>query len=211
MRKIVHSNLGWGVAALLSGIMLASGFQSAQEKTGIVDMQKMIENSEPGKKMRATFDQMVAARNDLLEFINLNRVLTVEQAQKLKELSLKPNATDAEKAEAQRIRSEVVASEKRFKELQTKASTDADRQLLTDYSNRAAVMTQTLERWNNDFNVEMQEWLARERPSVYEKAKKALQDTARAQGFSVVLDAQVAPFGANDLTEAATKALNAQK
>ncbi|MBV6459083.1 MAG: hypothetical protein HONBIEJF_02223 [Fimbriimonadaceae bacterium] len=211
MRKLAQSQLGWGAAALLAGIMVASGFQGAEEKTGIVDMQKMIENSEPGKKMKTTFDQMVAARNDLLEFINLNRVLTVEQAQKLKELSLKTNATEAEKAEVTRIKADVVASEKRFKELQTKAATDADRQLLQDFSNRAAVMTQTLERWNNDFNVEMQNWLAKERPSVYDKAKKALQDTAKAQGFSVVLDAQVAPFGANDLTDASTKALNAQK
>jgi Skp family chaperone for outer membrane proteins len=204
--------MGWLVAAALAGTLFGSGFQGAEGKMGVVDIAEVVEKSELGKKNQSEFQAMKAAREGVLEFIDQYRVLTLEQATKLRDLSLKPNATTAEKAELERIKAEVIASDKNAKALSVKANlTPEERTLIQEYAQRSQKMEQTAQMWYREFTNEMQSWADKQKSSSIESARTAIQEVAKQQGFTVVFESGIAPYGANNITEAALKALNAKK
>lgn len=203
---------GWAIAALLLGVFAAVGFQDASNKIGIVDISKVVEMSDFGKANQASFNQMKTAREGVLEFIDTYRVLTVEQATRFRDLSIKPTPTAEEKAELDRIKADVMAADKKNKELSVKANlTPEDRALIEEYSKRANNMEMTAGRWLREFTNELQGWADKQKLTSLDRARAAVQEVAKAQGFTVVFEVGVAPYGANDLTDAALKAMNAKK
>jgi len=153
------SQVGWVVAAALVGVAIASGFQDTSVKIAVVDIGQVVEKSNHGKANQDTFVKMKKNREDLLEFIDNNRVLTTEQAMDLKTLWLKDNPTADDKNKAERIKADVIASNKKWTELGTKPNlTPEDRTLLDDYAKRGQAMEQLMRRWYNDFTTEMQGW-----------------------------------------------------
>jgi Skp family chaperone for outer membrane proteins len=206
------AKLGWVVAAALAGIMLGSGFQDSSTKIGVVDISKVVEESNFGKQNATTFQTMRTQREGLLEFIDTHRVLTNEQAQRLRDLSLKGNPSADEKAEMDRIKAEVLTSDKRAKELSVKQNLTAEeRDQLQEYSRRSQTMNETAQRWYREFSNEMQRWIDEQKLASLDRARAAVQDVARQQGYSVVFEVGIAPYGANDLTDATLKAMNARK
>ncbi|MEA2551911.1 MAG: hypothetical protein QOJ65_87 [Fimbriimonadaceae bacterium] len=207
--------IGWVVAAALAGVMVGSGFQGSTEKTGVVDLVKVMEASTSGKANAAQFDVLKGAREGLLKFIDENPVLTIEQAQKLHDITVKDNPTDADKAEMEKVKADAVVTAKRYQELAGKNNlTPEERTQLNEYSQRAQTMmgsTGTAQRWLMEFKEEMQDWADKHRADSLQRARTAVQQVAKAQGYSVVFESSIAPYGANDLTDAALQAMNAQK
>src|ERR1035438_4424080 len=74
----------------------------------------------------AEFQAQVALRQNLLKFIDGNRVISAEQWPKLRDLSLKDKPTDAEKAELQALKDAISARTKKLADLQVKANKTAD-------------------------------------------------------------------------------------
>lgn len=211
-REQKFHRLGWVVAAALAGVMLGSGFQPAESKIGVVNIAEVVEKSEFGRRSQEEFNAMKTAREAVLEFIDTYRVLTVEQATKFRDLSLKTNATAAEKAELDRLKAEVIAADRRSKELSIKTNlTPEERQLMQEYATRSQQMQELTQRWFREFTQQMQSWADAQRLQSLERARAAVQETARAQGFTVVFETGIAPFGANDLTEASLRAMNARR
>jgi Skp family chaperone for outer membrane proteins len=203
--------VGWALAAAMAGVLLASGFQDSTSKTGVVDIAKVVETSNYGKSNRATFDTMKLKREELLKFLDENRAISGEQAQRLRDLMLKPNPNDAEKAETERIKAEAVASTKRATELNAKQNlTPEDRTLMQDYANRARSIDELTQRWFREFTSEMQKWADDQRVESLGKARTAIQEVAKAQGYTIVFEVGIAPFGSNDLTDASLQAMNAK-
>jgi Skp family chaperone for outer membrane proteins len=87
------SQIGWVAAAALIGIAAASGFQDNTVKIAVVDIAKVVEQSTLGKANQDAFSKMKKNREELLQFIDDNRVLTNEQAQDLRTLWLKDTPT----------------------------------------------------------------------------------------------------------------------
>lgn len=212
MKIYSFAHLGWVIAAAAVGIMVAGGFQDATQKVAVIDIASVVDNSDLGKDNRATFDQMKKAREDLLAFLDSYRVATTEQLSRIKELSLKVNPSAEEKAELDRLKADVKASDSKSKELAVKTNlTPEDRTLLEEYSKRSSATDQAARRWYQDFSAEMQGWIDKQKVASLEKARAALQDVAKAQGYNVVFEVGVAPYGANDLTAATLTAMNAKK
>jgi len=204
--------LGWIIAAAFAGIAVAGGFQAPSEKVGVVDISKIVEASDYGKSNQATFADMKAGRESLLEFIDTNRVLTTEQAQRLHDLTVKPTLSAEEKAENDRIRADVVAANKKWTELATKTSlSPEERTLLDEYAKRSQAMNDYAQRLYREFTSDMQAWADKQKIASIEKARVAIQQVAKAGGFNVVFEVGVAPYGANDLSDDALKAMNAAK
>lgn len=204
--------LGWVVCAALAGVMLGGGFKQGSEKTGVVDVAKIVEQSDYGKLSQETFNKMKVAREGVLEFMDQYRVLTNEQAVRIKDLSLKEILKPDEKTELDRLKSEVMLADKRSKELSTKtALTPEERTLMQEYANRSQNMEQLAQRWYREFTTDLQAWTDKQKLSSIERARGAIHEVAKAQGFTVVFEVGVAPYGANDLSDAALKAMNAKK
>lgn len=212
MNQTRFLQFGWVLFASVMGIALAGGFQDKTDKVGVVDITKVVEQSDFGKANQETFKKMKSAREDLLEFIDTYRVLTNEQAQRLKELALKTTRTKEEDAEFERIKADVILSNKRFNELTTKSSmTPEERTLVEDYARRSQNMNEVAQRWFREFTNDMAEWADQQKLDSVGKARTAIQEVAKEQGYTVVFELGVAPYGANDLSDAALKAMNAKK
>jgi len=202
---------GWILAAALIGIVLAGGFQGPEIKIGTVDIVRLLDQSDYGKEGQDIFKKMKGAREGILEFVDSYRVLTTEQAQRIKELSLKETPSKEEAAELDRIKAEVIATNKRSTELATKPNmTPEERTLVEEYARRSQQMNDTVQRWFKDFNNEMADFADKRKLAGLTKAKKAINDVSKLQGYTVVFDQTTAPYGANDLTDAALAAMNAK-
>lgn len=204
---------GLTAVAIVFGIFAAIGFQEASNKLGIVDISKVVEDSDFGKSNQSTFNQMKTAREGVLEFMDTYRVLTVEQATRFRDLSIKPTPTAEEKAELDRIKADVIAADRKNKELMVKTTnlTNEDRALIEEYSKRSNNIEMMAGRWLREFTNELQAWADRQKVASLDRARAAVQEVAKAQGFTLVFEVGIAPYGANDLTDAALKAMNAKR
>jgi Skp family chaperone for outer membrane proteins len=204
------SQIGWVAAAALIGIAAASGFQDNTVKIAVVDIAKVVEQSTLGKANQDAFSKMKKNREELLQFIDDNRVLTNEQAQDLRTLWLKDTPTPEEKTRLDRIKADVVASAKKWTELGSKPTLTAeDRALLDEFAKRGQNMELVARRWYTDFTNEMQNWADKQKASSIEKARTAIQTVSKAQGYTIVFEVGIAPYGANDLTQPSLQAMNA--
>lgn len=206
------SNLGWVVAAALGGLMITSGFQENQSKIGVADVSAVVEKSDIFKKNETDFEAMKKAREGVLEFLDTYRVATQEQANKIRDLSIKQNITATEKTELTKAMDDVKAADTKYKGLMTKSNMTADEKVLvTEYAQRSQNMENVLQQWHRAFQSEMSNWAAKTQKESFDKARTTLAEVAKAQGYTVVLEADYAPYGANDLTDAVLKAFNAKK
>ena len=207
--------VGWIVAAAIAGVILSSGFQNSSDKTGVVDLVGVVTKSNKGVADSQTFEQLKANRQALLDFVGANPVLTIEQAQQLHDLVVKDPQTDADKAQITKVEADVQAASKTYQDLRGKQNLTADEKTqLDEYGRRAEAMLGdggTYQRWGNDFTSELQDWSDKHHTDGLNNARAAVAAVAKAQGFTLVFDKSVAPYGANDLTDAALQAMNAQK
>lgn len=210
--RLKADQIGWIVAAAFAGVMVASGFQSPTDKIGVVDLAGVVTKSNQGQADSAKFDQLKSQRQGLLDFVLANPVPTAEQAQQLHDLVEKESPTDADKAQITKIEGDVTTSSKQYQDLAAKASlTQEERTQLDEYRQREDHMGTTYQRWLQQFNDELQEWSDKKHLDGLNKARDAVNSVAKAQGFTLVFDKAVAPYGANDLSDAALQAMNAQK
>ncbi len=190
----------------------AVGFQNPVEKTGVADVNRLLDQSDFGKSLQAQLDKMRTARQDVLTFIDQYRVLTVDQATQIRDLSLKPSLTKEEQAQLDSIKANVIAANKKWTELATKANmTPEDRTLVQDYSDRNQRMADLGNRWVHDFSSDLAEWAAKQKAEGNIRARSAIQEVAKAQGYTMVYDSVFAPYGVNDITDTALVAMNAKK
>ncbi|MHB8637429.1 MAG: OmpH/Skp family outer membrane protein [Fimbriimonadaceae bacterium] len=201
MKKLNKDLCGWMVAAILGGVLASSGFQGTPESTAVVDLQKVIKGSDLYKLKEAEFQAQVDARQNLLKFINDNRVITAEQWIKLRDLSLKPNPTDADKADLQTLKTAISARTKQLADLQVKANKTADDVTVMEAMQRDLQQT-------NQAAGDLQTAFGREIPVLQEEAAKIVEDQARIasaaigkeQGYTIVFDTLAAPYGSHDIT-----------
>lgn len=202
---------GSALSLLLLGVLVGGGFQAPTDKNGVVDINSMIDSSNFGKSVRDTLDKMRTAREDVLGFIDSNRVLTLEQATRLRDLTLKPDRNAAESAELDTLKAQVVAANKKWVELQTKGTlTPEERTLMQEYADRSQKMSDLGTRWVRDFTNDIDSWLDKQKTESASRAREAVTATAKAQGYTMIYDKSFAPYGANDITDASLAAMNAK-
>lgn len=209
MKINLPSSLGWLVAGAALALLAFAGFTQPAEKSGVVDLNKVIQESALGKANTEKLRAALEARRQLIEFCGTYQVLTSEQAARLRELSLKENRTPAEQQELDRIRADVQASDRRRIELSQKQQpTDQDLAVLQDFRNRSMTMQRTLERWQMEFNQELDQLQERYRTETINRAREAVRAVASAQGYTLVFETTVVPYGANDITTAVIERMN---
>jgi Skp family chaperone for outer membrane proteins len=199
---------GWLAAALLAAGIVGAGFQKPGDKVGTVDMEKVFNDSAFAKTQTDNLKTMGSARQGVLEFVNTYKTISAADANKFRELSLKDNATAADKAEVERIKGAAQASEQKYRELSTKTSPTPDElKQVDDFAKRTAASEQLLQQWQQDFMNEVQAKQASLRSEALGKVRTAIQKVGKDQGYSIIFDSSVAPFSANDLTDDAMKAM----
>ena len=201
--------LGWVAAAALAGGMIGMGFKAPGDKTGVVDVAKVFQDSDFSKKQNEILQAQLLARKEIVQFVQTNRDMKPEDADKLRALSTKENPTAAEKAEIDKIKLDASSDEKKARDLQTKDKpTPAELTQIEDFTHRKDATGLKLQQWQQDFNQELQTQQDKMRNDAIAKVRLCIQQVARDQGFSQVFSQDIMPYCANDITAEATKAMN---
>ncbi len=202
---------GWIAAAAIAGVMVGSGFQNNSTKLGVVDLYGVIDKSEIGKKTKTNFDDMKKARESILEFIDQYRILTLEQANRFRELTLKKDRTKPEDAELDRLKADIIATSKKSQELATKANlTPEERTMIDEYSRRSSIINDLSNRWLREFADEMKQWSDERKDENYQRARAAVNEVAAKDGYTMIFEGTVALYGANDISDPTLAAMNAK-
>lgn len=211
MNKYTLKQFGWVLAAALAAVMLVSGFQGQTEKSGVVNVQKLVTGSAFGKASQASIDAMSQQRKDLLAFANDNPVMTTEQAQLLRELTLKAKRTSDEDLKLAQIRADLTANTKKLSDLANKPNpTQAEKDLINDFGGRLQNARGMLQNWAAEFQQEIQAYGESQYGLTMERVNAAIQEVAKAQAFTMLFDSRYATYGAADVTDAALAAMNAK-
>ena len=200
---------GSALAVLLLGVLFGGGFQTPAEKNGVVDINALVDGSNYGKGVRDSVEKMRSSREDVLGFIDANRVLTIEQATRLRDLTLKSNRTAPESAELDTLKATVVSTNKKWNELAIKPNlTPEEVTMQREFADRAQKMGDLGNQWVRAFTNDIDAYIEKQKTEANTRARDAITATAKAQGFTMVYDRSFAPYGANDLTDAALAAMN---
>jgi Skp family chaperone for outer membrane proteins len=205
--------VGWIAVAVLGGAVVTAGFQTPTAKNGIVDVAKVFNESAFAKAQSENVRNMGVARESVLVFVNQYRTIKAEDATKFKELTIKTTPlSPAEKADLERIKNDAQASENKYRELISKGNASPEElKQIEELNRRKDASGELLQAWQQDFTAEVTGKQETLRSEVLAKVRQAIQKVARDQGYTMVFDANVAPYAANDLTDDALKAMNAMK
>ena len=211
--NLKFSNFGWVVSAGLAGIMLAGGFQTPTVKVAGADLDKIVQSSDFWKSSEASFNEYAKKRDDLLQYINSNGVMTDEQLHQIEDLALKDQPTAQDAAELNRVKADVTAQEKRREELTIKQTplTVEERSLMENFRQRAESNSRSLEQLAQKLSQDVQAKRTSIMNDATDRARKAVQTVGKAQGCTVVYSSGAAPYAATDITADAITAMNAQK
>ena len=204
---------GWIAVAVLAGAVGTAGFQTPVVKNGIVDVEKVFNESTFAKNQSESLRNMGAARQSVLEFVNQYRTMKTDDATKFKDLTVKATPlSPAEKTELERIKADAKKSEDDYREAVTKTSPTPELlKQIEDWNRRKDASGDLLQAWQQDFTTEVQGKQASLRSEALVKVRQAIQKVARDQGYTMVFDSNVAPYAANDLTDEALKVMNSGK
>ena len=198
-----------GITVLSVGfsvLMIGSGFQGASLKIGVVDPMTVQQAMEGNKSMAEDLNKMVSERQAVLEYLDRYRVIKKADAEKFKTLSLKANKTDAEKAELEKVKTYAQDQKKKFEDLQLKpAPTAEELKQLDDVRSRQAEIGDYLNTLNTDFQQELKAKQNAVQKSALDTYTNSVKEVAKKQGFTIIFDKNVAPYGANDITDDVAK------
>lgn len=197
------------MAGGLGAVLFLGGFQAKTDKIGVVDVSQVFSDSELAIKRQDELRTMGVVRTDVMQFIRTYKVLSAEQAAKFKTLSLKPTLTAPEKAELEKVKQEVIAADKEYRALITKASPTAEETAkLQGFSDRSQAMQAMGERWAAEFQNDMRGKQEKLRGEVLDKVQGAVKEVGKKQGYTLIFVKDVAPYGANDVTVEAVKVVD---
>lgn len=200
-----------GLLVALVGIWaVGSGFTQAGEKYASIDITGVLEGSKLGKQQNEKLRNAYQLRQDLMNFIIENPVITVEQAQQLQDLTLKDVPTAEDKTKMEEIKKQVVDASSRRVTLAGKANkTEAEVTLLTEYNQRAQGAGAIAQQWNAIFTQDMDTLSGKLRDDAITEVKKQAREVAKKQGYTLVFEASVLIFSANDITSEVVKSVDA--
>lgn len=204
--------MGWFVAVALAGAMFGMGFKAPGDKVGTVDIRKIFQDSDYSKKQQETLRQAKAARQGVLDLIRTYAVMKPDDAQKFAALSLNPAPPADAKAQEDQITQAAKDADTLYRALATKSNpTTAELSEIEDFNRRKDTIAGLQQKWAQEYTDDLQQMADKMQADAITKIREAIGQVARDQGFSVVFSNEVAPYSANDLTDAATKLMNKSK
>jgi Skp family chaperone for outer membrane proteins len=190
--------LAIGMVAVLAG----SGFQGTNQKIGVIDSNTVMQEIALAKSMVEDEKNLKNDRETVMQFLQRYPIIKKEDAEKFKNLSIKLNKTDADKSELEKLKTMATDTVKKFKDLELKSSPSQDElKQLDEYRNRKNEMDDYLQGLFKDFQSELAGIHDKNQGIVYEAFRSGVNEVGKKQAFTIVLDKNIAPYGANDVTD----------
>jgi Skp family chaperone for outer membrane proteins len=193
-------------------LLVGSGFQGANMKIGVVDSMAAQDALIKAKNMQEEMVAFRTLRDNAFEFLSRYRLIKKNDAEKFVALSVKATKTEVEKNELEKIKTSVMDAKKKFDDLQLKANpTPEEVKQLDDFRKVQADAQEFLGQMAQDTQNEISVKQNQLAGALRDSYSTVLRDLGKKQGYSVIFDRNVAPFGANDITDDVVKAANALK
>lgn len=202
------------VVALAASVALFAppAFAQAGEQYGSVDMQKV---AAAYNKSSASEDQMKALHDQLLQVYGTqeaNPMLTTQQQQQLGNLLLKPNPTDADRAQIQALEAQSQKDSQALAALQQKKDyTDDDRAQLAALTTEQQAGAQALQAVQDDYQQRMQQENDKLVQQISDDIRASVAAVAKQKGLTLVFSSDAVVYSANDITQAVINRLNGAK
>ena len=201
--------MGWYVAVALAGAMFGMGFKAPGDKVGTVDTAKVLNQSDYAQKQLANLKSMNTSRHNIVDLVQQYPVMKTEDAQSFKDLTLKDKQTPEDKASLDRIAQAAKDADSQYRALTTKSNpTPTEIAALDEFNRRKDQNEKLLQAWGQEFQNDITTLRDQVDKDALAKVRDAVTQVAKDQGFSVVFVTDVAPYSANDITDAALKAMN---
>jgi Skp family chaperone for outer membrane proteins len=174
-----------------------------------VDIGKVFKESDYVKKQNDNLHTMGAARQGIIDLVRQYPVMKPEDATSFKDLTLKEKPTLDDKAALDRITQSAKEADTQYRALTTKASpTPTELAALEDYNRHKDQNANLVKNWGQEFENDFSSLQDKLRTDALQKVRDSVSQVAKDQGFSVVFVTDVAPYSANDITDAALKVMN---
>ncbi|MCL6622994.1 MAG: OmpH family outer membrane protein [Fimbriimonadales bacterium] len=201
---IALTTLGAFLAVILT---LAS--QAPQMKFGVVDMSQVADSSKLGQKRKKEFEELRARMMALMQFVDDNPAMTASEANRLRQLMLANTRSANEETELNNLQTTIRARTQELFTLSAKQPlTEAEQSRFRELSEMARDSRGRLQQWNEDLFNQISTLREASRNEVLEKVRAAVNKVAKRDGYTIVFDKGVAPYAANDLTDAAIKQMD---
>ncbi|MBI1756730.1 MAG: OmpH family outer membrane protein [Fimbriimonas ginsengisoli] len=204
--------LGWVAAAGLAAFVCTAARHAPGGKCGVIDIARVFKDCDFSKIQSEKLRAVGESRSELLAFMENYRVLSADQASKLRALYMKSPQADADRAELDRLKKEIQEADQAFKSLQTKPSpTPEEVAKLQELNTRSQLTASLGDRWAKEFNDEVQNLNETLRNETLSRLREAVRDVGKKKGYNLLFTREASPYGANDVTDDALKAMNSRK
>jgi Skp family chaperone for outer membrane proteins len=205
-------SLGWVVVFALAAVFVGGGFDNAGNKMGVVDIAKVFNDSDYAAKQDELLHAFGDARSAILDFLNQYPVATADQATQLRDLYLKNPLSEADQKTLDSLKKSIQAEDASYKALLTKpnpAPTEVAQ--LNTFGARVQATNQLLSQWSAKFTDDVNDYKDKLRAATMTRVQTAIKTAGAKGSYTIVFSTDAAPFGANDMTADALKAMNAEK
>ena len=125
---------------------------------------------------------------------------------------MKDKLTPEDKIALDKITQSAKDADAQYRALATKSNpTPAELAQIEEFNRHKDSLGVLQQKWTQEFNDELNGLGEKAQNDAISKIRDIVSQVAKEQGFSVVFSSQVAPYSANDLTDAATKLMNKSK
>lgn len=201
----------WFVVGAIGAFTLfaISAFQAQPAKMATVNLAMVADKSKLGIREKQQFEALRAKLSSMLQFMNNNKVMTLEQGAKLRELWITENPTGAQIQELEKLKTAIQTASEELRRLLTE--TQPDEAKIARIRELTRLVNQTddiLPELDQQYTMLMRQKAEEKQQSVIEKARAAVQKIGKRDGYTVIFESNVAPYAANDITEEAVKTMD---
>ena len=192
---------GWVVAFGLAAVIVGSGFQGGPQKFGVVDLERVIRDSRLAVELGETLNKALTKRQDLLDFMELYKVMTREEAEQLVTFIRKDAPTADDTAANEKVNQDIIAASAEYDRINELQPTEAERKTLMQYGD---LLNDTVDRigvLGAEFQRELQMIESEAQNVAVNKAYESSEAIAKRDGYTVVFSRGTAVYAANNVTE----------
>jgi len=199
------------LAALAAVFVLIaiSAFQGPTSKFGVVNTSDVAEKSKLGQREKKAFEETRTRLGAMMQFMNNNKVLKREDANKLVELWRMEKPTADQTKQLETIKTEAQKNSDELRRLISILNPTADEQAkIRELSALAQNTEDLLPQLGEALAGGMQQQANAKQQDVIEKARAATRKYGAKEGYTLVFESATAPYGANDVTDAVLKVMD---
>ncbi|HET6645213.1 MAG TPA: OmpH family outer membrane protein [Fimbriimonadales bacterium] len=196
-------------ATLAFAALALTAFQPQAMKFAVVNLADVAEKSKLGIREKKNFEDLRTKFTSLMQFMTANKVMKREDATKLVDLWRKEKPTADETKQMEAIKTQAQKDSDELRRLISLLNPTADDQTkIRSMSSLAQSTEDMLDQLDNMLGRAMQDQAAAKQADVLNKARGAVQKVGKRDGYTLVMESNVAPYGATDVTDDALKVMD---